>query len=106
MAYTLPQLPYDHSALAPVIDEQTMTLHHTKHHQTYIDNLNKAVDADQALQGKDLPELLQGASSLPKVVRNNGGGANGALAADVDDGAQGEWNGSNTIWSIARSGSS
>ena len=74
MPYTLPPLPYDHSALAPVIDEQTMTLHHGKHHQAYIDNLNKAVDADPALQGRDLVDLLGTASSLPKVVRNNGGG--------------------------------
>ena len=74
MAYTLPPLPYDHGALAPVIDAQTMQLHHGKHHQTYVDNLNKAVDADSALQGKSLEELLAGASGLPKVVRNNGGG--------------------------------
>jgi Fe-Mn family superoxide dismutase len=74
MAFTLPPLPYDHAALAPVIDAQTMQLHHGKHHQTYIDNLNKAVDADSALQGKSLEELLSTASSLPKVVRNNGGG--------------------------------
>jgi Fe-Mn family superoxide dismutase len=74
MPYTLPPLPYAHSDLAPVIDEQTMTLHHGKHHQTYIDNLNKAMDADASLQGQDLAALLSTASSLPKVVRNNGGG--------------------------------
>ena len=74
MTYSLPDLPYDHGALAPVIDEQTMRLHHTKHHQTYIDNLNKAVDADSSLQGRDLADLLARASDLPKVVRNNGGG--------------------------------
>lgn len=74
MPFTLPELPYDHSALAPVIDEQTMRLHHTKHHQTYIDNLNKAVDADSSLQGRELPDILARASDLPKVVRNNGGG--------------------------------
>jgi Fe-Mn family superoxide dismutase len=51
-----------------------MRLHHDKHHQTYVDNLNKAVDGDSSLQGKSLEELLQGASKLPPVVRNNGGG--------------------------------
>ena len=74
MAYTVPPLSYDYGALAPVIDEQTMKLHHDKHHQAYVDNLNKAIDADGSLQGKDLAELLRGASNLPKVVRNNGGG--------------------------------
>jgi superoxide dismutase, Fe-Mn family len=74
MAFTLPDLTYDHGALAPVIDEQTMRLHHGKHHQAYVDNLNKAVEADPALQGRYLVDLLRGASSLPKVVRNNGGG--------------------------------
>jgi Fe-Mn family superoxide dismutase len=74
MAFTLPPLPYDHAALAPVIDAQTMQLHHGKHHQAYIDNLNKAVEADPALAGRSLEELLATASSLPKVVRNNGGG--------------------------------
>jgi Fe-Mn family superoxide dismutase len=74
MAYSLPQLPYDHAALAPVIDEQTMRLHHGKHHQTYVDKLNEAVAADPSLQGRSLEELLSSASSLPKVVRNNGGG--------------------------------
>ncbi len=74
MAYTVPPLPYDYGELAPVIDEQTMKLHHDKHHQAYVDNLNKAVDADGSLQGRDLAEILRGASSLPKPVRNNGGG--------------------------------
>ena len=74
MAYSLPPLPYDHAALAPVIDEQTMRLHHGKHHQAYVDNLNKAVEADTSLQGRSLEELLRSASSLPKAVRNNGGG--------------------------------
>ena len=74
MTFSLPDLPYDHSALEPVIDEQTMRLHHTKHHQTYIDKLNEAVEADSSLQGRDLADILQNASDLPKVVRNNGGG--------------------------------
>lgn len=74
MAFTLPQLPYDHEALAPVIDEQTMRLHHGKHHQAYVDKLNQAVAGDASLQGRPLEELLGRASSLPAAVRNNGGG--------------------------------
>ena len=74
MAYSLPPLPYDFAALAPVIDEQTMRLHHDKHHQAYVDNLNKAIEADAALQGRDLVDVLRGASGLPAAVRNNGGG--------------------------------
>lgn len=74
MPFTLPDLPYDYAALAPTIDEQTMRLHHDKHHQTYVDNLNKAVDGDSSLQGKSLEELLGQASKAPPVVRNNGGG--------------------------------
>ena len=74
MAFALPPLPYGHADLAPVIDEQTMRLHHGKHHQAYVDTLNKAVAGDASLQGRDLADLLKTASSLPKVVRNNGGG--------------------------------
>ena len=74
MAFELPPLPYPHDALAPVIDEQTMRLHHGKHHQAYVDKLNEAVAGDSSLQGRDLGELLREASRLPKVVRNNGGG--------------------------------
>ena len=74
MTYSVPPLPYDYAALEASIDEQTMRLHHDKHHQAYVDNLNKAVDADQSLQGRELEDILSQASSLPKVVRNNGGG--------------------------------
>jgi len=74
MAFTLPPLPYAHDALEPAIDKETMTFHHGKHHQAYVDNLNKAVDADAALQGKSLEELFAVMSTLPKAVRNNGGG--------------------------------
>lgn len=74
MAFSLPPLPYPHSALAPVIDEQTMKLHHGKHHQAYVDKLNAAVADDSALQGRDLSDLLGNASALPDAVRNNGGG--------------------------------
>jgi Fe-Mn family superoxide dismutase len=74
MTYSVPPLPYDYAALDASIDEQTMRLHHDKHHQAYVDNLNKAVDADQSLQGRELEDILGQASSLPKAVRNNGGG--------------------------------
>ena len=74
MTYSVPPLPYEYVALAPVIDEQTMKLHHDKHHQTYVDNLNKALESDQSLQGRDLADVLRGAAGLAKVVRNNGGG--------------------------------
>jgi Fe-Mn family superoxide dismutase len=74
MAFTVAPLPYDYAALAPTIDEQTMRLHHGKHHQTYVDNLNKAVEGDPALSGKSLEELVASAGSASKVVRNNGGG--------------------------------
>ena len=74
MAFTVAPLPYDYAALAPTIDEATMRLHHDKHHQTYVDNLNKAVDADPALQGKSIEQLVASAGTASKVVRNNGGG--------------------------------
>ncbi len=74
MAFTLPPLPYAHDALEPAIHKETMTFHHDKHHQTYVDNLNKAVDADAGLQGKSLEEMFAVMSTLPKAVRNNGGG--------------------------------
>jgi Fe-Mn family superoxide dismutase len=74
MAFTVAPLPYDYAALEPTIDATTMKLHHDKHHQTYVDNLNKAVEGDPSLQGKSLEELVASAGSGPKVVRNNGGG--------------------------------
>ncbi|MGZ8219997.1 superoxide dismutase [Methylomagnum sp.] len=74
MAFTLPPLPYAYDALEPAIDKETMTFHHDKHHQAYVDNLNKAVDADASLQGKTLEDLFASISKAPKAVRNNGGG--------------------------------
>ena len=74
MAFTLPPLPYAYDALEPAIDKETMTFHHDKHHQAYVDNLNKFVDATPAAQGKSLEELLAVISTLPKPIRNNGGG--------------------------------
>ncbi len=74
MAFALPPLPYAPSALEPVVDAETMELHHGKHHQAYVDNLNKAVDADPALQSKTIEQLMAVASTLPPAARNNGGG--------------------------------
>ena len=74
MAFTLPPLPYAYDALEPAIDKETMTFHHDKHHQAYVDKLNEAVNADSALQGKSLEEIFAAMSKAPKAVRNNGGG--------------------------------
>ena len=73
MAFTLPQLPYAHNALEPHIDEQTMQIHHGKHHQAYVDNLNKAI-AGTEHENKSLEELIASAGSISPAVRNNGGG--------------------------------
>jgi len=72
--FSLAPLPYAADALEPVIDAQTMTIHHGKHHQAYVDNLNKAVAADPALAGMKLEELVARAGTLPAAVRNNAGG--------------------------------
>ena len=78
MAFTLPPLPYAYNALEPHIDEQTMRIHHDKHHDTYVKNLNAALEPHSDLQKKSLEELLRGLESLPEAirtpVRNNGGG--------------------------------
>jgi superoxide dismutase, Fe-Mn family len=78
MAFTLPPLPYDFAALEPHIDAKTMEIHHGKHHQTYVNNLNAALEKAPELQGKSLDELMRGINSVPEGVRtalrNNGGG--------------------------------
>lgn len=78
MAFTLPDLPYDPTALEPHIDAQTMGLHHGKHHQTYITNLNNALSEHTQLHGLSLHDLLKKLGELPEgirtAVRNNGGG--------------------------------
>jgi Fe-Mn family superoxide dismutase len=73
MAFTLPSLPYAHDALEPHIDTQTMQIHHGKHHQAYVDNLNKAI-AGSEHESKSLEELVRNAGSISPAVRNNGGG--------------------------------
>jgi Fe-Mn family superoxide dismutase len=78
MAYTLPPLPYAPDALEPHIDKQTMEIHHGKHHQTYITNLNAALEKHPDLQTKSVEDLIRGINTVPEdirtAVRNNGGG--------------------------------
>ena len=78
MALTLPNLPYAHDALEPHIDAKTMEIHHGKHHQAYVTNLNAAIEKAPELQGKSLEDLLKNVNSAPEAVRtavrNNGGG--------------------------------
>ncbi len=75
--FTLPNLPYDYDALEPYIDRQTMELHHSKHHQTYVDKLNTAIE-NSDFANKTVEELIQNLDQLPDsirdAVRNNGGG--------------------------------
>ncbi|HEY6954770.1 MAG TPA: superoxide dismutase [Flavisolibacter sp.] len=73
MAFTLPPLPYSFDALEPHIDAQTMQIHHDKHHQAYVDNLNKAI-AGTEHENKSLEELIAKAGKISPSVRNNGGG--------------------------------
>src|SRR3990167_5388924 len=78
MKHELPKLPYAYNALEPFFDEQTMILHHTKHHQTYVDKLNAALDKHPNLQSKKVEELLKDLNKIPEdirtAVRNHGGG--------------------------------
>jgi superoxide dismutase, Fe-Mn family len=78
MAFTLPALPYANDALEPHIDARTMEIHHTKHHQAYVNNLNAAIEKAPELASKSLDELMRGINSVPEAVRgavrNNGGG--------------------------------
>lgn len=79
MPFLLPPLPYDYAALSPYIDARTVEIHYTKHHQAYVDNLNKAVASYPDLQGKKLEDLLKDLKQVPEAartgVRNFGGGA-------------------------------
>jgi len=78
MSFTLPALPYAYDALEPSIDARTMEIHHGKHHQAYVNNLNAALEKAPELQGKSLDDLMRGINSVPEsvrtAVRNNGGG--------------------------------
>ncbi|MGF7049358.1 Fe-Mn family superoxide dismutase [Paenibacillus sp. DS2015] len=88
MAFQLPSLPYSNDALEPHIDAQTMEIHHDRHHNTYVTNLNAALEKAPELQNKSIEELLTGLGSVPEeirtAVRNNGGGhANHSLFWDT-----------------------
>ena len=78
MAHELPPLPYGYDALEPVIDKQTMTLHHDMHHGAYVKNLNAALEKHPELAGKSAEELITNLNAVPEdirgAVRNNGGG--------------------------------
>lgn len=78
MAHELPQLPYEYNALEPHIDAKTMEIHHSKHHQTYINNLNNALGNHPELESKSIDELVKDLNAIPEdirtAVRNNGGG--------------------------------
>jgi Fe-Mn family superoxide dismutase len=104
MAHSVPPLPYDYNALEPHIDEQTMRIHHDKHHAAYVNNLNAALEKHTNLQQKSAEDLVKGINSVPEeirtAVRNNGGGhwnhslfwklmapnAGGAPTGDVSNG--------------------
>ena len=78
MAHSVPPLPYDYNALEPHVDEQTMRIHHDKHHGAYVNNLNAALEKHAALQNKSAEDLLKSINTVPEdirtAVRNNGGG--------------------------------
>ena len=78
MAYELPQLPYAYDALEPHIDKETMNIHHTKHHNAYVTNLNNALAGHDDLLSKSVEELIANLDVVPEAartaVRNNGGG--------------------------------
>ncbi len=78
MAHSVPPLPYDYNALEPHIDEQTMRIHHDKHHAAYVNNLNAALEKHPDLQNKSAEDLIKSINSVPDAirtaVRNNGGG--------------------------------
>ncbi|WP_019154519.1 superoxide dismutase SodA [Robertmurraya massiliosenegalensis] len=78
MAFELPQLPYAYDALEPHIDKETMNIHHTKHHNTYVTNLNAALEGNEELLSKSVEEVVANLDAVPEAartaVRNNGGG--------------------------------
>jgi Fe-Mn family superoxide dismutase len=78
MAFELPQLPYAYDALEPHFDKETMNIHHTKHHNTYVTNLNNALEGNAELLGKTVEEVISNLDAVPEAirtaVRNNGGG--------------------------------
>ena len=94
MAFTLPNLPYETNALEPFIDTMTMEIHHGRHHKAYVDNLNKALEGQAALQSKSIEQLLREVAQVPDTIRqaviNNGGGhANHAMFWEIMAGGAG-----------------
>ncbi|MFP9126865.1 superoxide dismutase [Niallia sp. BSM11] len=88
MAFSLPQLPYAYDALEPHIDKETMNIHHTKHHNTYVTNLNNALEGNAELLSKTVDQIVSNLDAVPEAartaVRNNGGGhANHSLFWEV-----------------------
>ncbi|SFA96043.1 MULTISPECIES: superoxide dismutase [unclassified Bacillus (in: firmicutes)] len=88
MAFELPQLPYAYDALEPHIDKETMNIHHTKHHNTYVTNLNAALEGNEELLSKTVEEVVANLDAVPEAVRtavrNNGGGhANHSLFWEI-----------------------
>lgn len=88
MAYKLPELPYAYDALEPHIDKETMNIHHTKHHNAYVTNLNNALEGNEELLSKSIEDLIADLDAVPEAkrtaVRNNGGGhANHSLFWEV-----------------------
>lgn len=88
MPFSLPQLPYAYDALEPHIDKETMNIHHTKHHNTYVTNLNNALEGNEELLSKTVEEIVSNLDAVPEAirtaVRNNGGGhANHSLFWEV-----------------------
>lgn len=88
MAYTLPALPYAYNALEPHIDARTMEIHHTKHHQAYINNVNNALKDHPELAAKSVEDLISDLAAVPEAirtaVRNNGGGTREPLSVLAD----------------------
>src|SRR5215203_3588277 len=78
MSHSVPPLPYDYTALEPHIDDQTMRIHHDKHHAAYVNNLNAALEKHPELQNKSAEDLIKTINTVPEgirtAVRNNGGG--------------------------------
>ena len=78
MAYELPKLPYAYDALEPYVDAQTMEIHHSKHHNAYVTNVNAALEGHADLQAKGIEDLISDLNSVPEAIqtaiRNNGGG--------------------------------
>src|ERR671929_1100208 len=78
MAFELPKLPYAEDALEPHIDKETMNIHHTRHHNTYVTNLNNALAGNEELLSKSVEEVISNLDAVPEAartaVRNNGGG--------------------------------